>query len=286
MVLISRRHFVLGSVGALGAAVVGDAFLLEPTAIDVSQHVIPVPGLPPGLEGVRIACVSDVHLGGGVSPAARAALAVLARERPDVVLLSGDICNERVDLPTLIVWAREARGTAAAFATLGNWEHAAGIDRATAERTYDRAGIELLYNSAGRASVRGATLSVVGIDDPVYGTPDPAEAVKDVGTNPALWVIHAPGYVDGIAPNTYPAPAAIFAGHTHGGQIRLPGIGIISNASKAPRRWSHGVVVEDGRHLFVTSGLGTSTLPLRIGVPPEYAVIDVVGTGRDGSATG
>ena len=121
MVLISRRHFVLGGVGALGA-VLGDAFLLEPTAIDVSQHVIPVPGLPPGLEGVRIACVSDVHLGGGVSPAARAALAVLARERPDLVLLSGDICNERVDLPTLTVWAREARGTAAAFATLGAWQ--------------------------------------------------------------------------------------------------------------------------------------------------------------------
>src|SRR6266513_1530420 len=133
MVLMSRRRFVFGTA-ALSAAVVGDAFLLEPTAIDVSHHVIRVPGLPPGLEGVRIACVSDVHLGGGVSPAARAALAVLARERPDMVLLSGDICNERVDLPTLTVWAREARGTAAAFATLGNWEHAAGIDRATVER--------------------------------------------------------------------------------------------------------------------------------------------------------
>src|SRR5438270_11917109 len=137
---ITRRHFVLGSVGALGAAVVGDAFLLEPTAIDVSQHVIPVPGLLPGLEGVRIACVSDVHLGGGVSPAARAALAALARERPDVVLLSGDICNERVDLPTLTVWAREARGTAAALATLGNWEHAAGTDLAPDGRTDDPRG--------------------------------------------------------------------------------------------------------------------------------------------------
>src|SRR5207253_10538852 len=164
---IGRRHFVLGGVGALSAAVLGDAFLIEPTAIDVSRHVVPVPGLPPGLEGVRIACLPDVHLGGGVSPAARAALEVLARERPDVVLLSGDICNHHEDLPTLVAWAREARGTAATFATLGNWEHDAGVDRATGERVYARAGVELLYNSAGRVSVRGATLSVVGLDDPV-----------------------------------------------------------------------------------------------------------------------
>ena len=270
MVLISRRHFVLGSVGALGAAVVGDAFLLEPTAIDVSHHVIRVPGLPPGLEGVRIACVSDVHLGGGVSPAARAALAVLARERPDVVLLSGDICNERVDLPTLIVWAREARGTAAAFATLGNWEHAAGIDRATAERTYDRAGIELLYNSAGRASVRGATLSVVGIDDPVYGTPDPAEAVKEVGTNPALWVIHAPGYVEGIAPNTYPAPAAIFAGHTHGGQIRVPFWTPYTPSGSG--RFVAGWYRDTFAPLYVSRGIGTITVRARLFCPPELPI--------------
>src|SRR2546430_2935343 len=173
---ISARYFVLGGVGALSAAVLGDAFLIEPTAIDVSRHVVAVPGLPPGLEGVRIACLTDVHLGGGVSPAARAALEVLARERPHVVVLTGDICNHEEDLPTLIAWARDARGTAATFATLGNWEHDAGIDRATAERTYGQAGVELLYNSAGRGPVGGATVPGVGIDGPVRGRPNIANA--------------------------------------------------------------------------------------------------------------
>src|SRR2546430_3868278 len=130
----TRRRFVLGGVGALSAAVLGDAFLIEPRAIDVSRHDVPVPGLPPGLEGVRIACLTDVHLAGGVSAAARVALEVLARERPDVVVLIGDICNCQSDLPTLAAWARDARGRAATFATLGNWEHTARIDRATAER--------------------------------------------------------------------------------------------------------------------------------------------------------
>src|SRR5438874_4733167 len=140
----TRRRFVLGGVGALSAAVLGDAFLIEPTAVDVSRHDVPVPGLPPGLEGVRIACLTDVHLDGGVSPAARAALEVLARERPDVVVLVGDICNAQEDLPVLAAWARQARGTAATFATLGNWEHAAGIDQGKAERAYGAAGVELL----------------------------------------------------------------------------------------------------------------------------------------------
>src|SRR2546430_8354733 len=195
---ISRRYFVLGGVGALSAAVLGDAFLIDRTAIDVSRHVVPVPGLPPGLSGVQIACLTDVHLGGGVPPAAHAALEVLARERPHVVVLTGDICNHEEDLPTLIAWARDARGTAATFATLGNWEHDAGIDRATAERTYGQAGGELLYNSAGRVSVGGATLRVVGIDGPVRGRPGlPAAGARLPRDDPALWGPHAPGLVGG-----------------------------------------------------------------------------------------
>ena len=70
-------------------------------------------------------------------------------------------------------------------------------------------------------------------------------------------------------------PHLTLAGHTHGGQIRLPWIGAFTNASRAPLRWSLGHVVEEGRHLYVTSGIGTSGIPLRIGVPPEFAVIDV-----------
>src|SRR3989440_12794307 len=179
MVCMSRRRLVVGTA-ALSAAALADAFLKEPTAIDVSRHVVAVPGLPPGLEGVRIACLTDVHLAGGVSPAARAALEVLARERPDVVVLVGDICNAQGDLPVLAAWARQARGTAATFATLGNWEHAAGIDQGKAERAYGAAGAALLSTSAGRVSVGGATRSVVGIDDPVYRRPDPAAAVQGV----------------------------------------------------------------------------------------------------------
>jgi predicted MPP superfamily phosphohydrolase len=283
MVLITRRRFVFGTA-ALSAAALADAFLVEPSAIDVSRHDIAVPGLPPGLAGVRIACLTDVHLEGGVSPAARAALAVLARERPDVVMLIGDICNRLEDLPTLVAWARDGRGTVATFATLGNWEHSAKIDRATAERAYGQAGVELLYNSAGRVSVCGATLSVVGLDDPVYGTPDPAAAVKDVRTGePVVWVLHGPGYVDGIARDGYPVPAAIFAGHTHGGQIRMPFWTPYTPYGSG--RFVAGWYRDTFAPLYVSRGIGTITVRARLFCTPELPIFTLKREQGAGSGT-
>jgi len=81
-----------------------------------------------------------------------------------------------------------------------------------------------------------------------------------------VWFAHLPA-----------GPHLMLAGHTHGGQIRLPGVGIVRNATKAPLRWSHGLVAERGQHLYVTSGIGTSGVPVRWGVPPEFAVLDVTG---------
>jgi uncharacterized protein len=80
-----------------------------------------------------------------------------------------------------------------------------------------------------------------------------------------VWFAHLPA-----------GPHFMLAGHTHGGQIRLP-VGVVRMASKAPRRWSHGLVQERGQYLYVTSGIGTSGVPLRWGVPPEIVVLDLSG---------
>ena len=269
-VSISRRRFLgvaAGAAGALGAAALADGFLLEPGAIEVTRHDLPVPGLPPDLSGLRVAAISDVHLAGGVHAVARATLAHLARERPDVVVLIGDICNQRSDLAHLVAWARDARGTRATFATLGNWEHEAGIDRATAERAYGSVGVELLYNSSGRVG----TLTFVGIDDPVEGEPNLATAVRGVeADDPALWVLHGPGFVDGVPRAMFPHPAAIIAGHTHGGQIRLPFYTpyVPTGSGRFVAGWYRDTVAP----LYVTRGIGTVTVPARLFCPPELTL--------------
>jgi predicted MPP superfamily phosphohydrolase len=268
---LSRRNFLLATAGALGAAALGDGFLIEPAAVEVTRHDVPVPGLPPELEGFRIACLTDVHLSGGIHRPARATLARLAREQPHLVTLIGDICNHREDLEHLVAFARQARGSVATVATLGNWEHYAGIDRRTGEQAYSRVGVELLYNTTTRVRVGNATLNVVGIDDPVAGRPNVAAALRGLdGKDPTVWVLHAPGYVDRIARGGLPAPSAIIAGHTHGGQVRLPFVTPYTPSGSG--RFVAGWYRDTLAPLYVSRGIGTVTIPARLFCPPELPI--------------
>ena len=267
----TRRHFLATAAGALGAAALGDGFLVEPTAVDVTHHDVPIPGLPPALDGVRIACLADVHLHRGISRAARAALEHLDRERPEIVVLAGDICNKRRDLPLLTSWAHDARGTLATFATYGNWEHAAEIDRATAEAAYGKAGVEFLCNTTARVSIRGAALTILGLDDPVEGEPDPMAALAGVGARDvAVWVLHGPGYVDELPKSIAPRPALFLAGHTHGGQVRLPGFTPYLPVGSG--RFVAGWYRDTLAPLYVSRGIGTVFLPARLFCPPELPI--------------
>ena len=271
MPTLTRRHFLAATAGALGAAALGDGFLLEPAAVQVTRHELPIPGLPAALDGVRIACLADVHLHRGISRAAHAALEHVDRERPEIVVLAGDICNKRGDLPTLTAWARDARGTLATFATFGNWERYAKIDRATAEAAYGKAGVEFLCNTTARVSIRGATLTILGLDDPVEGQPDPMAALAGVGARDvAVWVLHGPGYVDELPRSITPSPALFVAGHTHGGQVRLPGFTpyLPVGSGRFVADWYRDTLAP----LYVSRGIGTVFLPARLFCPPELPI--------------
>jgi predicted MPP superfamily phosphohydrolase len=270
----TRRRFLGAAAGFAAAAALGDGFLVEPTAIEVTRHDLVIPGLAPRLAGLRIACVTDVHLHGRVHAAARATLGLLAHERPEIVVLIGDIYNHSDDLARLIRWAGDARGTLATFATFGNWEHMAAIDRASAERYYGQVGVEFLYNSSGRVRVGSAQLTVVGIDDPVAGEPDVAAAVRGLGAaDPAIWVLHAPGFVDEVPHGRFPSPAAILAGHTHGGQIRLPFYTPYTPTGSG--RFVAGWYRDTLAPLYVSRGIGTVGVPARFSCPPELPIFTV-----------
>jgi predicted MPP superfamily phosphohydrolase len=265
---ITRRRF-LAATAAVGGGVLADASAIEPYRLDVSRHDVPITGLPAGLDGLRIAQISDVHLP-GTPDAARRVVAAVERERPDLVVLTGDIIEGLGDLPALTDFASAVRGRLGTFAVLGNWEHKAGITPTMARAAYDKAEVAFLFNESAAIRRGGARLRLVGFDDPVVGAPDPVRALAGRASNDVdLWLIHGPAYADTL-PRDTPVPAMILAGHTHGGQIRLPGVTLYTPPGSG--RYVSGWYRDTLAPLYVSRGIGTATVRMRFCCRPELPI--------------
>ena len=158
------------------------------------------------------------------------------------------------------------------FAILGNHDYGYGEQEvAAALRGH---GIAVLDHERGTFTFGKHAIDVVGVPDAHVMRPQARALLASLAPDrPTIVLAHDPVWFKDVPPG----PFLTLAGHTHGGQIKLPGLGVVNNASRAPLRWSHGLVVEGGRHLIVTAGLGTGGIPLRIGVPPEFVLIEVTG---------
>ena len=266
---IGRRRFLAASAGIVAAAAT-DAFALEPGDVVVSRHDVPVQALPPALDGLRIAQVTDVHLPNN-GAAAAAAVEAIRREGPEVVVCTGDICEGTGSLGALTEFVREARGRLATFGTFGNWERRGGVTRALAEAAYARGGAEFLNNGSAVVERDGVRLGILGLDDAVHGAPDLAAALA---TRPAaaldVWLMHAPGFADTIPRDAARPPAFLLAGHTHGGQIRLPGWAPYTPGGSGSyvSGWYPGGIAP----LYVSRGVGTVVLRARFFCPPEIPI--------------
>ncbi len=266
---ISRRRFLAG-VGAAGAAVAADAFGFEAHRVVLSRHEVRIAGLPRGLDGLRIAQVSDVHFPGN-QIAARAALEHLHNENPDVVLLTGDMTESQPAMKQVRSFAGEARGSLATVAIHGNWEHRVGAVGDLARSTYRSAGVDLLVNRAKAVEVAGVPLTLVGLDDPVSGKPDISKAREGIiPGSTEIWLVHAPGFVDDLPAITSARPSLLVAGHTHGGQIRIPFLPPVkpTGAGRFLEGWYYDTVAP----LYVSRGVGTTSIPARFRCPAELPV--------------
>jgi predicted MPP superfamily phosphohydrolase len=270
---IIRRRFLAG-IGAAGAAVGADAFGLEAARVLVSRHDVPVPGLPSALHGLRIAQVADVHLPGN-QLAARAALAHLQRERPQVVILNGDMTESAKALDQVRDFAANARGSLGTVAVLGNWEYRAGAVGDVGRAAYRGAGVDLLVNQSKVMDLGGALLAIVGLDDTLMGKPDLAEARKNLVPGcTEIWVMHEPALADSLPATGYPRPLMLLAGHTHGGQIRIPLVPPVKPLGAG--RFLEGWYRDTPAPLYVSRGIGTTGIPARFLCPAELPIFTLI----------
>jgi hypothetical protein len=246
----------------------------------VCRLEIAVDGWPQFVRPLRIAFLSDFHAGSHAGDIARlnAILDEAATFQPDLVLFGGDYVNMQVfgggRVPPHVIAAMLARidGMHGRFAILGNHDYIYGQDDVAA--ALRARGITVLDHERQTVTFNNHAIDIIGVPDGHIARPEGKELLAGLKPDrPAIVLVHDPMWFADVPPG----PFLTLSGHTHGGQVRLPGIGIVTNASTAPLRWSHGLVIEGGRTLYVTAGLGTSAVPIRVGVPPEFAVLDVNG---------
>jgi hypothetical protein len=258
----------------------GWGFWLEPAGLRNEDHRLVLDAWPATCDGLRVAVLADLHTGSPWNDLAKLAEIVdlTNRARPDLILLAGDFVIHDVVGGRFV--APEASAAALAelsaplgvFAVLGN--HDWWLDGPRVQRALESAGITVLEDTATRVAAGRCSFWLAGISDYWERPHDVQRALAEV---PATASVIAFSHNPDVFPEVPERVAITFAGHTHGGQVYLPGIGRPIVPSKHGERFAIGHVVEDGRHLFVSSGLGTSILPVRFLVPPEISVVELFG---------
>jgi predicted MPP superfamily phosphohydrolase len=263
----TRRGFlragIAGSIGlAAGAGVYGVAY--ERHRVSVTRAALRVARLPAGLAGLRIGVLTDLHHSALVSQQdIRGACDLLMSERPDLIALLGDYVTWG-DRRYMFSCADALSGLSApggVFAILGNHD-----DDRVMPRALTAAGLEVLTDERAEVSVRGEPVTIAGIR---YWTRKPQEIHRVVaGSRGSLILLaHDPRRLAEASALDVPL---VLSGHTHGGQIVLPLIGPIA-ARKFPV--AHGSTTRGSTTLFVSRGVGTVFVPIRLNCPPEVAVL-------------
>ncbi|MCX6031109.1 MAG: metallophosphoesterase [Chloroflexi bacterium] len=224
---------------------------------------------------LRIVHVSDLHLNGDLPiEYYRAALAKVAELTPDVLVYTGDFVT-RIEFATLLPdLLSAATGRLATLAVLGNHDYWADAERVAA--SVRSAGVTLLGNGCQTLDADGHSLVVCGYEGPWSSAPwQPPHVAPD---ELALMLTHTPDNIYRLSRLGF---TAIFAGHYHAGQVRLPMLGSLVVPSRYGRRFDHGHFVVNGTHLFVTAGVGSAVPPKRIYCQPDVFVVDVRGTAHE-----
>jgi len=255
------------------------AFFIEPNRLIVRHETIEIDQWPRELDGLRIAVLSDIHAGGSFIDEGKLRLIVdrTNQLQPEMVVILGDyIAGDGRRHPlkmTPEVFAPLLKNFSAplgVYSVLGN--HDWWFDGRKVRAALEQNGMKVLDNEALRVEARGTSLWVVGFADLWTRPQQIAETVAQVPTGaPMIALAHNPD----MFPRLPQRVQLLLAGHTHGGQVRFPFIGSVIHPSDFGQRYARGHIIENGHHLFVTTGIGTSIMPVRFNVPPEIVLLTV-----------
>jgi predicted MPP superfamily phosphohydrolase len=268
---IGRRRFLQGAAVFGAAAAAGAVPVLaeaEEERVHPERVTFHLPGLDPAHDGLRIAQLSDIHVGPRTSPEIiRGAVEQANAFEPDLVVLTGDYLSRS---PAEVEGVRDllAGFAAPTLAVLGN--HDITVNPGGTVEALRANGYEVLDNAWTRLRVRGVPLHVVGVGDSVTRHDDVTAAVRGLppGVTP-LVLAHGPRTADRL--RGLERPLLCLSGHTHGGQINLP---IVTPLFLATLRepYARGRFQLGQVQLYVNRGIGMSGIRVRINAPAEVTL--------------
>ncbi|HEX6188250.1 MAG TPA: metallophosphoesterase [Pyrinomonadaceae bacterium] len=253
-------------------------FLIEPNRFVVNHATIQINNWPNNLKGLRIAVIGDIHAGAPFIDDLKLRLVVerTNQQQPDLVVLLGDFMSQdtwhghRVAPETIANHLKYLQAPLGVYAVLGNhdwWDNGDHVRQAL-----EQAGIRVLENDVSEVKRGGTSFWLAGLSD-LWTRPQqvPETVAKIPAGSLVIALTHNPDVFQHL-PRTVPL---LLAAHTHGGQVKFPLIGTPVVPSRFGQRYSAGHVFENEHHLFVTTGIGTSILPVRFRVPPEIVILTI-----------
>ncbi len=253
-------------------------FLIEPGRLVIREQTIQIDNWPQPLDGLRIAVLSDIHVDNWfiTEKKLRTIVERTNQLQPELIVILGDYISSdgwvtsRVEPEVFGAVLKDLRAPLGVYSVLGNHDWWYGGMRV--RRGLEQNGIKVLEDESAKVDARGTSLWLVGLADLWTRPQRIADAVATVPEGqPLIALTHNPD----IFPNVPQRAQLVLAGHTHGGQVRFPIIGPVIESSEYGDRWVRGHVFADNHHLFVTTGIGTSIVPVRFGLPPEIVLLTI-----------
>jgi hypothetical protein len=241
------------------------ALLLSCSRIEVIHETVET-GLAADVTALQ---VSDLHLRAGRKIYSDL-IRIINESRPDILLLNGDLFDTLDKMPLLDEFLSKLDPGILKFAVSGNWEYWCGADIREVRAIYEKYGIRFLINQGESVTIREQPFYIYGTDDFTGGHPS-LENFKRMPETQTLIMTHSPVFFDTIK-KLYPDERIdVFSGHTHGGQITFFGHPLYLPPCSG--NYARGVYRFNRLTLFVTKGIGNSTVDIRIGAKPDVISI-------------